>query len=243
MFARSLAEHWQAYRQHRDEESREALLMNYLPLVKRAVARIKPLLSSAVEEEDLVSYGLLGLLEAIDRYDESRGVPFEAFAKHRIRGSILDGLRVMGWLPRNAHKRARELQEAMEQVGRERGHPPTERELAEWLGLKEEEFTDWVLEAAPVTLLPLEELLPLAERGEEQRFLEGESRQRFLDALTAAIERLPDRERLVITLYFYEELTLREIAQVLEVTEGRACQLKTQALVRLRLALQEEGFP
>ncbi len=236
--AQELERCWRAYRAHQDEQSREALVKAYLPLVKRTVARIKPLLPPSVEEGDLISHGLIGLLEAIDRYDQTRGVPFEAFAAQRIRGAIVDGLRAMGWLPRTAYQKAKQLQETIETLEQRLGHAPSEQELAEELGLTEEEYAEFIMEAAPVSVLPLEELLPLAERSREQTIWDEQRRRELVEVLAQAIERLPERERLVITLYFYEQLTLKEIAKVMRLTEGRVCQLKTQALLRLRAALK-----
>ncbi len=236
--ARQLAQCWQAYKAHQDEASRETLVQAYLPLVKRAVARIKPLLPPSVEEGDLISYGLMGLLEAIERYDDRRNVPFEAFALRRIRGAIVDGLRTMGWLPRSAYRKAKQLQDTMEVLEQRLRHAPSEEELAREMGMTEDQYAAFVMEAAPVTILPLEELLPLVERTEEHQLNEEQRRQELIDLLAHAIEQLPERERLIITLYFYEQLTLKEIAKVMKLTEGRVCQLKTQALMRLKMALK-----
>ncbi|GBC99013.1 RNA polymerase sigma-D factor [bacterium HR17] len=239
---RQLAECWQAYKTHRDEASQEALVKAYLPLVKRTVARIKPMLPPSVEEDDLISYGLIGLLEAMDRFDQHRGVPFEAFAVQRIRGAILDGLRSMGWLPRSAYHRAKQLQDTIESLEQRLGHAPSEQELAQELCLSDDEYAHFVVESAPVTVLPLEEIMPLMERMDDGHFAEEQRRRELVEVLARAIERLPERERLVITLYFYEQLTLKEIAQILKLTEGRVCQLKAQALARLRVALKRAGW-
>lgn len=236
--ARQLAQCWRTYKAHQDEASKEALVQAYLPLVKRAVARIKPLLPPSVEEGDLISYGLIGLLEAIDRYDDRRKVPFEAFALRRIRGAIVDGLRTMGWLPRSAYHKAKQLQDTMEALEKRLGYPPSEEELAWEMGMTDEQYAAFVMDAAPVTILPLEELMPLAEHTEEHQLHEEQRRQDLIDLLARAIEQLPERERLIITLYFYEQMTLKEIAKVMKLTEGRVCQLKTQALMRLKIALQ-----
>ena len=242
MTAKELERCWRTYRANRDDSSREALVQAYLHLVKRVVVRIKPLLPPSIEEGDLISYGLIGLLEAIDRFDQNRGVPFEAFAVQRIRGAILDGLRSMGWLPRSAYQRAKQLQDTIESLEQRLGHPPSEQELADELGLTEEEYSEFVMEAAPVTILPLDELLPLAEKVRERDIMEEHRRRELVEILAQAIEQLPERERLVITLYFYEQLTLKEIAKVMKLTEGRVCQLKTQALIRLRAALKRAGW-
>ncbi len=242
MTARELERCWKTYQTNRDDNSRETLVQAYLHLVKRVVARIKPLLPPSIEEGDLISYGLIGLLEAIDRFDLSRGVPFEAFATQRIRGAILDGLRAMGWLPRSTYHKAKQLQDTIEALEQKLGHAPTDQELAEELGLTEEDYAAFVMETAPITILPLEELLPLAEKACEQDIMDEHRRCELIEILAQAIERLPERERLVITLYFYEQLTLKEIAKVMKLTEGRVCQLKTQALMRLRTALKRAGW-
>lgn len=242
MTSRELERCWRTYQANRDDQSREALVQAYLHLVKRTVARIKPLLPPSVEEGDLISYGLIGLLESIDRFDQNKGVPFEAFAIQRIRGAIIDGLRQMGWIPRSAYRRAKQLQDTIENLEQRLGHPPTEEELAGELGLNDEEYSEFVMEAAPVTILPLEELLPLAERASERDILEEHRRKELVEILAAAVEQLPEKERLVITLYFYEQMTLKEIAKAMKLTEGRVCQLKTQALMRLRAALKRAGW-
>ncbi|MGQ9461939.1 MAG: sigma-70 family RNA polymerase sigma factor [Candidatus Fervidibacter sp.] len=241
MTSRELERCWRTYQANRDDQSKEALVQAYLHLVKRTVARIKPLLPPSVEEGDLISYGLIGLLESIDRFDQTKGVPFEAFAIQRIRGAIVDGLRQMGWLPRSAYQRTKQLQDTIENLEQRLGHPPTEEELAGELGLTSEEYSEFVMEAAPVTILPLEELLPLAERASERSILEEHQRE-LVEILAAAVNQLPEKERLVITLYFYEQMTLKEIAKVMKLTEGRVCQLKTQALVRLKAALKRAGW-
>jgi RNA polymerase sigma factor for flagellar operon FliA len=195
-----------------------------------------------VEEDDLISYGLIGLLEAMERFDENRGVPFEAFALQRIKGAIIDGLRTMGWLPRSSYQKAKQLQDTIETLEQRLGHAPSEQELASELQMSEDEYAQFVLESAPVTILPLEELMPLAEWAKGADFAEEQRRQELADILAHAIEQLPERERLVITLYFYEQLTLKEIAQIMKLTEGRICQLKAQALARLRVALKRAGW-
>ena len=159
-----------------------------------------------------------------------------------FRSAIVDGLRQMGWVPRSAYQRAKQLQETIETLEQRLGHSPSEQELADELGLTEEEFSSFVMEAGPVTILPLEELLPLAERTNEQDIFEEHRRRELVEILAQAIEKLPEKERLVITLYFYEQLTLKEIAKVMKLTEGRVCQLKTQALMRLRAALKRAGW-
>lgn len=238
MTARLVAESWHAYKTNQEESSREALLEEYVPLVKRAVGRVRGLLPPSVEEGDLISYGVIGLLEAMDRFDETRGVPFEAYATMRIRGAIVDGMRAMGWLPRGAYQRAKQLRAAIDSLEQRLGYAASESELAGEMGLDPEAYASLVMEAAPVTLLPMEELTQLMDQSHDNALVLERHRRALVETLAGAIERLPERERLVVSLYFYEQLTLKEIAQVMTITEGRVCQLKTQALLRLRSALQ-----
>jgi RNA polymerase sigma factor for flagellar operon FliA len=148
----------------------------------------------------------------------------------------------MGWLPRSSYQKAKQLQDTIETLEQRLGHAPSEQELASELQMSEDEYAQFVLESAPVTILPLEELMPLAEWAKGADFAEEQRRQELADILAHAIEQLPERERLVITLYFYEQLTLKEIAQIMKLTEGRVCQLKAQALARLRVALKRAGW-
>lgn len=229
---------WEACQRHSDEGVSEELVKQYLPLVKRQVACIKPLLPCSIEEADIFGYGLLGLVEAIKKYDARKGVPFEAYAMARIRGAIIDGLRAMGWMPRNAYRKAKQFREAIKQLEGELGEAPTEEEIATKLGMSVGELCELTSEAACVLLLPWEEIGKLVESSERERSAEKAEMDELREALSKAIDELPEREKLIILLYFYKQLTLSEIAKLLRITEGRACQLKTQALLRLRTALK-----
>ena len=232
-----------AHQPHKDEGIDDELIKQYLPLVKRQVARIKPLLPPSIDEADIVGYGMLGLLEAITRYDAPKGGPFESYAAARIRGAIVDGLRTMGWVPRNAYRKARQFHEATGQHKDEFGRtPPTGEESASELNACTEKLHSCVSEAAYVLLLPWEEMNELAEREERERSSEKAEMEELHEAVSKAVDELPDREKLVIILYFYERLTLNEIAKLLSITKGRACQLKAQALLHLKAALKHAGW-
>ncbi|NUP99471.1 MAG: FliA/WhiG family RNA polymerase sigma factor [Armatimonadetes bacterium] len=235
-------EWWDAYLQYGDLNSKSNLVEEYLPLVKRAVSRVRPFLPDFVQEEDLIGYGFVGLLEAIDRFERGKGVPFEAYAVKRIQGSILDGLRAMSWLPRNLHRQAKQVEDTIDDLRGRLGRQPTEDEVADGLGLSVADYHGLLNEVGPITLMPFDEITEHggADRGAQP--WDKVERTELLKAVAIAIEDLPEREKLVVTLYFHRDLTLKEIAQVLEVSEGRACQLKTQALLRLRAALQSQGF-
>jgi RNA polymerase sigma factor for flagellar operon FliA len=232
---------WRAFYEHGDLNSKSGLVEAYLPLVKRAVSRVRPFLPDFIQEEDLIGYGFVGLLEALDRFEPDKGVPFEAYAVKRIQGSILDGLRAMSWLPRNLHRKARQVEETIDDLRVRLGRQPTEAEVADGLGVSITDYHSLLNDVGPITLMPFEELSEHGGADGVQPWQKVE-REELMVHIATAIDDLPEREKLVVTLYFQRDLTLKEIAQVLGVSEGRACQLKTQALLRLRAALQAAGF-
>ena len=240
---------WQEYRKSKDQELRDRLILTYAPLVKFVAGRVGASLPAHVDEQDLVSYGLLGLIGAIERFDPSREIKFETFAMARIRGAIIDELRSLDWVPRSVRSRAREIERANVALEAELGRPPSEEEMADHLGLGVEEFRDELLEIANSSVLALDDLWTFAdpEGGGSQISVldtirdpnaadpETEAQTTELkDRLADAIESLPERERLVVALYYYENLTLREIGEILGVTESRVSQLHTKAVLSLR---------
>lgn len=233
---------WRTYQHYGDLNSKSSLVEEYLPLVKRAVARIRPFLPDFVQEDDLIGYGFVGLLEAIDRFEPDKGAPFEAYAVKRIQGSVLDGLRAMSWLPRNLHRQAKQVEDMIDDLRGRLGRQPTEAEVADGLGMTVPEYHSLLTDVGPVTLMPFDEITEHGGADGGAQPWHRVERAELLATVSRAIEDLPEREKLVITLYFERDLTLKEIAQILDVSEGRACQLKTQALLRLRAALQAEGF-
>ncbi|MCC7495229.1 MAG: FliA/WhiG family RNA polymerase sigma factor [Fimbriimonadaceae bacterium] len=240
--AAHLEDLWETYLTYGDLNSKSALVEEYLPLVKRAVSRVRPFLPDFVQEEDLIGYGFVGLLEAIDRFERDKGVPFEAYAVKRIQGSILDGLRAMSWLPRNLHRQAKHVEDTIEDLRSRLGRQPTEDEVASGLGMSVTDYHMLLSDVGPITLMPFDEITEHGGIDQDSQPWDKVERAELLAAVARSIEDLPEREKLVVTLYFHRDLTLKEIAQILDVSEGRACQLKTQALLRLRAALHQQGF-
>lgn len=228
---------------------RDELITAYMPLVRFVVARLGIPPTSLLEHEDLVSYGMIGLINAIDRFDPTRGVRFEAFATARIRGAVIDQLRVLNWLPRSAVSRVRQIEATLASLEQLLGRPPTEKEAASELGISVERYRQLLLEAN-ITILSLDaplnslmhddEVATLSELLEDQRTpdpAEQIEQNELTMLLTDAVENLPPREQLLLSLYYQEELTMKEISRILEVSESRVCQLHVQAIMRLRGAL------
>ncbi len=241
---------WLQYTKTKDKAIRDRLILTYAPLVKYVAGRVGSGLPAHVDEEDLVSYGLLGLMGAIDRFDPSRDIKFETFAIARIKGAIIDELRSLDWVPRSVRSRARDIERAMAELERVLHRAPTDAEVAEKLGMTEEELDDTLTDISRSSIAALDELWTISGSSGDQVSLidtiedtsgpdpQGALAQTELrDALGDAIARLPEREKLVVTLYYYEELTLREIGDVLGVTESRVSQLHTKAILRLKARL------
>jgi RNA polymerase sigma factor for flagellar operon FliA len=241
---------WRKYRANRDQQLRDRLILTYAPLVKFVAGRLGSGLPAHVDEGDLVSYGLLGLIGAIERYDPDRDVKFETYAIARIKGSIIDELRAMDWVPRSVRARARDIERAIGELEAQTGRAPTEEEIASKLGVSQDELGENLLEISRSSIAALDELWTISSSGGDQVALidtiedtQGPEPQTALaqtemrEALGEAISRLPEREKLVVTLYYYEELTLREIGEVLGVTESRVSQLHTKAILRLKARL------
>jgi RNA polymerase sigma factor for flagellar operon FliA len=241
---------WRKYRASRDRQLRDRLILTYAPLVKFVAGRLGSGLPAHVDEGDLVSYGLLGLIGAIERYDPDRDVKFETYAIARIKGSIIDELRAMDWVPRSVRARARDIERAIGELEAQSGRAPSEEEIAAKLGVSQDELGENLLEISRSSIAALDELWTVSSTGGDQVALidtiedtQGPEPQAALaqtemrEALGEAIARLPEREKLVVTLYYYEELTLREIGEVLGVTESRVSQLHTKAILRLKARL------
>jgi len=242
-----LKELWRRCKEEEDERARERLVVAYSPLVKYVAGRMAAGLPSHVEEGDLISYGLIGLIGAIERYDLEREIKFETFAVSRIKGAIIDELRSLDWVPRSVRAKARDVERVHTQLENELQRTPTEEEMAVKLGVELEDFRNTLLEIANSSVLALDDLWTIADADGGQISLLDTIRDphavdpqeeidtvELKDRLADAIESLPDRERLVIALYYYENLTLREIGEVLGVTESRVSQLHTKAVIGLR---------
>jgi RNA polymerase sigma factor FliA len=243
---------WRRYKEEGDEGARERLVVAYSPMVKFVAGRLGAGLPSHVEDADLISYGLVGLIGAIERFEPERGIKFETFAMTRIRGAIIDELRSLDWVPRSVRSRAREIEAAQAKLEHELQRAPTEAELASKLNMTEEELQSALLEIANSSVYALDELWTVSDSSGDQVSLldtiaddsaadpqEALASTEVKDLLTEAIGGLPEREQLVVALYYYENLTLREIGEVLGVTESRVSQLHTKAVMRLKSSLQE----
>ncbi len=240
---------WQEYRATRDRGVRDRLILTYAPLVKFVAGRLGATLPSHVDEQDLVSYGLLGLIGAIERYDPDREIKFETYAIMRIKGAIIDELRSLDWVPRSVRSRAREIERAIVDLERTLMRAPTDEEIAAKLSISGDELERSLTDISRSSMAALDELWTPQGGGDQVALIDtiedqsGASPEFSLeqtelnDALAEAIARLPEREKLVVTLYYYEELTLREIGEVLGVTESRVSQLHTKAVLRLKARL------
>ncbi|MDH5238219.1 MAG: RNA polymerase sigma factor WhiG [Acidimicrobiia bacterium] len=238
---------WAAYKDQEARQARDQLILHYSPLVKFVAGRVAVGLPQNVEHSDLVSYGIFGLIDAIDKFDLERGYKFETYAIARIKGAILDELRSIDWVPRSVRAKARSVEKAYAKLEARLSRTPTDEEVAAELDLTETQFNDLLSKISFVGLVALDEVLSLggSDRGEALtlgdtiadptdgpvgQYEVEEMRQLLADA----INRMPDREKLVLTLYYYEGLTLAEIGSVLGVTESRVCQIHTKAVLQLR---------
>jgi RNA polymerase sigma factor for flagellar operon FliA len=240
---------WLEFRRTGDRKLRDRLILTYAPLVKYVAGRLGSGLPAHVDDDDLVSYGLLGLMGAIERYEPDRDVKFETYAIARIKGSIIDELRSMDWVPRSVRSRAREIERAIGELEARLGRAPEDEEIAKKLGVSEDELNESLSEISRTSIAALDELWTVSAGGDQIALIDtiedtqGPNPQSALaetelkEALGDAIARLPEREKLVVTLYYYEELTLREIGEVLGVTESRVSQLHTKAILRLKARL------
>ena len=240
---------WLEFRRTQDKGLRDRLILTYAPLVKYVAGRLGSGLPAHVDESDLVSYGLLGLISAIERYDPERDIKFETYAMARIKGAIIDELRALDWVPRSVRSRAREIERAIAELESRLGRAPNDEEIATKIGISTEELEESLTDISRSSIAALDELWSGSGEGDQVSLLdtiedtsgprpaEALDETELREALADAIARLPEREKLVVTLYYYEELTLREIGEVLGVTESRVSQLHTKAVLRLKARL------
>ncbi len=233
------------YDRTKSPELREKMILEYAPLVKLVAGRLSMYLGHNVEYEDLCSYGIFGLIDAIDKFDLGMNVKFETYASLRIRGSILDQIRKMDWIPRTVRTRQKQIEEAMKKVEAEKGRVATGDEIAEALGITEDEYADWQSQMKITGVVSLDEFMESGsdvsssqdDGGTTAHFISPEEnieKQELTEKLGEALQQLTEKEQKVVTLYYYEELTLKEIANVLEVSESRVSQLHTRALGKMK---------
>lgn len=245
--APDIAMHWHRWLVRGNEASRERLIVHYSPLVKFIAGRIGAGMPSSVDPGDLVSAGIFGLIDAIDRFDLERGVKFETFAAPRIRGAIYDGLRQLDWVPRSVRSRARDVERAISRLENDLGRSPDNHELATHLRISAVELDRWLASIAATTVGPLDravaagyEPASVGSAGLESPVTAAEERE-LRRVMHAEIRKLPEREKLVLSLYYDEGLTLAEIGQVLGVSESRVPQIHTKSLLHLRSRLHAAG--
>ena len=236
---------WKEYMSTKNSEIRDKIILEYAPLVKIVAGRLSIYLGYNVEYDDLVGYGIFGLIDAIDKFDYDKGVKFETYASLRIRGAILDQIRKMDWIPRSLRQKQKKMEAAISKIETQYGRPAKDEEIASELGIETEELISWQGQAKITNIISLEEFVEAAGEKEvnaiksnsyeqpESIALKNEIKQQLMDSL----ETLTDKERKVILLYYYEELTLKEISRILEVSESRVSQLHTKALQKMKVKL------
>jgi len=240
---------WVLYRKKRDPRIRESFIKQYAPLVKYVAGKVAVGMPHSVEFDDLVGFGVFGLLDAIDKFDPEKNVKFKTYAVTRIRGAIFDELRSIDWVPRSVRQKTREIEDVIGSLEAQLGRTASDQEIAKALGVSEDEFVKTMMKISGTSILSLNDLWFSGDENDKMSI--GESieapsslnpdiiveKDEIRRVIVEAINELPDKEKKVLILYYYEDLTLKEIGQVLEVTESRISQLHTKAILRLRAKL------
>lgn len=243
---------WDNYKTQKLPDARDNLIVHFSPLVKYVAGRVATGLPANIEQADLVSYGIFGLIDAIEKFEPGRGIKFETYAISRIKGAIIDELRAIDWVPRSVRFKAREIEKAIGRLENELKRAPSDPELAKELGITLTDLRNVYTQMSFVSLVALDELVSTGpDKGEKLSLLDTLADTNTEDPVTAfeaeemkeilagAIGRLSDREKTVVTLYYYEGLTLAEIGSILGVTESRVCQMHTKAILQLRVRMAE----
>lgn len=233
---------WDSYRKKPTPELREQIIIEYAPLVKVVAGRLSIYLGKNVEFDDLVSYGVFGLIDAIDKFDLGKDVKFETYASLRIRGSILDQIRKMDWIPRTVRQKQKKIDEAIKSIEMRTGKNATDEEIAAELGVSDDELLDWQSQLKVTNVVSLNEYVeqgtePVMDAHSNSHFIQPEdmvTQQELKQMLEEALELLTEKEKKVVLMYYYEDLTLKEISEVLSVSESRVSQLHTKAIVKMR---------
>lgn len=241
---------WRSYRRKATRDESEAgLVEQFLPLVKTVVGRLQMSLPSHVDAEDLYSAGLVGLLDAIRHYNPKLGSSFETYARVRIRGAVFDELRRMDWVPRSIHSKAKKVQEAIKQLEQKKRRIPSDAEVAEVLGLSLKDYRELLEEVRPATFVCLD--AALGDDGDnspsqyeafadpkQENPLDGVAKNEMASLIATHLQKLPQMQRQVLALYYFEDMRLREIAEIFGLTESRICQIHSQAILGLRAHLE-----
>ena len=237
---------WERFIKKRDQETRDYFVIKYAPLVKYVAGKVSMGMPHNIEFDDLVSYGIFGLIDAITKFDPARGIKFKTYAMTRIRGAIFDELRSIDWIPRSIRQKAKQIETVIAELENKLGRTVDDEEIAKEMGVSNEEFQSLLNKLSGTSMLSLNDIWYLGDDNDELSILETleapESmnpdvlveKEEIRDYIIDAIRKLPDKEKKVIVLYYYEDLTLKEIGEVLDVTESRVSQLHTKAIMRLR---------
>ena len=232
---------WQVYDKTKEKDIKDELILEYAPLVKYLAGRLSVHIGHRVEYDDLISYGIFGLIDAIDKFNLEKGVKFETYASLRIRGSIIDNIRKLDWVPRDLRQKNKLLEQTYSELEIELGREPKESEIAGKLGFTLEETRDLVKKASVVNLVSLDDYL---EENHEDVFLSADDspekmyqKKEVTDLLVDAIDNLSEKEKKVITFYYFEDLTLKEISKIMGVSESRISQLHSKSVIKLRTKL------
>ena len=238
---------WQSYFANRTPQLREQIIIEYAPLVKLVAGRLSMYLGYNVEYEDLVSYGIFGLIDAIDKFDFAKNVKFETYASLRIRGAILDQIRKMDWIPRSVRNKQKKIDAVNAKIEAETGRAATDEEVARELDVSVEELNNWQGQSKVSNLVSLDEFVEQGSEIKMDAFANSHYEQpekiiektELTGKISEALEVLTEKEKQVVMLYYYEEMTLKEISSVLSVSESRVSQLHTKALMKMRKSLGE----
>ncbi len=239
------------YKSKIDEVTKNEIIVEYAPLIKYIAQKIASRLPSNIELDDLISCGVIGLMDAIEKFDPTRDNKFKTYAEFRIRGSILDELRAQDWVPRSVREKAKLVERAMQKLERELGRPPQDEEMCKELQVTQDEYHELLNKAKSVSLLNIDDsatfnrgdrrlMMGLLEKRRSSNPFSAVNYKRAQERIKDGIKSLPEKQRLVLSLYYYEDLNLKEIGQVLDVTESRVSQLHTQAVLRLRIKLKND---
>lgn len=245
MNAECKAKLWEDYSKYKTTQNREKIIIEYAGLVKIVAGRLSMYLGYNVEYDDLVGYGIFGLIDAVDKFDYTKGVKFETYASFRIRGAILDEIRKMDWIPRTLRQKQRKIDAAYQKIESEQGRMATYEEVAKELEISLEEFDIWQSQTKVSNLLSLDEYMEQGSEVKMEASLSGQyetpekvvEKQELKDILVKTLDSLTEKEKRVIILYYYEDLTLKEISSILEVSESRISQLHTKALQKMKMKL------
>ena len=233
---------WQTYQENPSPELREKIILEYAQLVKVVAGRLSMYLGYNVEYDDLVGYGIFGLIDAIDKFDLNKDVKFETYASLRIRGAILDQIRKMDWIPRTVRQKQKRIDEAIKQIEMRTGKNALDEEIAQELGVSEDELSNWQSQLKVTNIVSLNEFLeqgsePVMDARQNSHFIQPEDlveENELKQVLEESMNLLTEKEKKVILLYYYDDMTLKEISQILEVSESRVSQLHTKALLKMR---------